>query len=336
VKPALAPDELTLLALVEEARKEWPPLAATGGDAWEQALLGPVREFLRRPGKAFRAQLVDAAWRVAGGAPGQIPKALPLVVELIHAGSLIIDDIEDGSDERRGAPALHRIYGTPAALNAGNWLYFFPLRLISRLGLDAPVELALLRRATATLARRHEGQALDLAIRVDGLSQRDILPVVIAATDLKTGSLMELAAASGAEAAGADPLVVTALAAFGRQLGIGLQMLDDVGGLLCERRCAKAVEDLCAARPTWPWAWLAEDLDQVSFAALQQQARQIQGEPDARRLAGAMREALAGQARLRVRSHLAKAMSALRDQVGDVPALTALEREIDRLEGAYG
>jgi hypothetical protein len=101
---------------------------------WERALLGPAREFLRRPGKQFRARLVEACWMLAGGAPGNMPAELPLIVELLHAGSLIVDDIEDGSHVRRGAPTLHEIYGTALALNTGNWMYFWPLALIDRLG----------------------------------------------------------------------------------------------------------------------------------------------------------------------------------------------------------
>jgi hypothetical protein len=63
-----------------------------------------------------------------------------LVVESLHAGSLIVDDIEDDSDLRRDAATLHRIYGVPVALNAGNWLYFWPQVLLSRIPLtdEAP------------------------------------------------------------------------------------------------------------------------------------------------------------------------------------------------------
>jgi geranylgeranyl pyrophosphate synthase len=159
---------------------------------------------------------------------------------------------------------------------------------------------------------------------------------VATTTELKTGCLMELAAVLGAEAAGAGAGAMEALASFGRQLGVGLQMLDDVGGLLCDRRANKACEDLLLGRPTWPWAWLAEDLGELPFAALQQRARQLRDRADARKLAAAMREALAGQGRLRVRSHLAHGMSELRERIGDSPAIAVLEAEISRLEESYG
>ncbi|MFO0131652.1 MAG: polyprenyl synthetase family protein [bacterium] len=50
--------------------------------------------------------------------------------EIIHNGSLIIDDIEDGSDLRREKPCVHKIYGTDVAVNAGNALYFIPMLFI--------------------------------------------------------------------------------------------------------------------------------------------------------------------------------------------------------------
>ncbi len=61
----------------------------------------------------------------------------------LHLGSLIVDDIEDGSPIRRGGPALHLQIGTPLALNAGNWLYFLPGLLVSRLELPQTRELSL-------------------------------------------------------------------------------------------------------------------------------------------------------------------------------------------------
>lgn len=336
MKPALAATDSALLELLEQARKDWPELLCAGGtDLWERALYGPIREFLRRPGKAFRARLVEASWEAAGGTEPP-PKTLPLIVELIHAGSLIVDDIQDESELRRGEPTLHRVVGTPTALNAGNWLYFWPLRLISAMDLPERIELAVLRRAGETLLRCHEGQALDLSVRVGELSQRDVGRVVETTTRLKTGSLMEFSAALGAEAAGAGPDLLGAICRFGRELGVGLQMLDDLGSLLSDGRADKALEDLSQGRPTWPWAWLAGDGDEVSFAALQQQARSLGNGRSTLDLRDAMRKSLAGQGRLRVRSHLSRSIAGLRDTIGDTPALRAIEDEIVRLEQSYG
>src|SRR5690348_14713449 len=105
---------------------------------WRKALYAPLQEFLSRPGKEFRAELLHQCWHL-GSRKDAPPPELALVVEALHAGSLIIDDIEDGSLERRGRPALHHLTGVPTAINAGNWLYFWPFRLLE--SIDASDEI---------------------------------------------------------------------------------------------------------------------------------------------------------------------------------------------------
>jgi geranylgeranyl pyrophosphate synthase len=308
---------------------------------WERALLGPAREFLRRPGKRFRARLVEACWLLAGGAAEAMPAELPLVVELLHAGSLIVDDIEDGSYMRRGAPALHHVYGTALALNTGNWMYFWPLALLDRLGLGGERTAELHRRARHALLRCHQGQALDLALKVTELEQGEVPRVVKATTQLKTGSLMELAAALGAVAAGAGERELEAMCRFGRELGMGLQMLDDLGGLTCAARRDKGVEDLRLGRPTWPWAWAAAASSPAAFGELQARARDLAmyGDSAGQGAVAALGHDLAGivgeTGRARVQSSLRLALAVLHDALGASPVLDAVEAEVQRLETSY-
>ncbi|HWN71163.1 MAG TPA: polyprenyl synthetase family protein, partial [Haliangium sp.] len=267
-------------------------LAEDGGlpaHLWERALLGPAREFLRRPGKRFRGRLVEMCWLLAGGAAEGMPAELPLVVELLHAGSLIIDDIQDGSAMRRGAPALHHVYGTALALNTGNWMYFWPLALIDRLerlGLASERAAELHRRVRHTLTCCHQGQALDLALKVTELEQGEVPRVVKVTTQLKTGALMELGAALGAVAAGASSRALEAMCRFGRELGTGLQMLDDLGAITSTARRDKGAEDLRLGRPTWPWAWAAGGSSPGAYAELQRRARRLAAAGDAGARAG--------------------------------------------------
>jgi geranylgeranyl pyrophosphate synthase len=304
-------------------------------ELWREALYGPLRDFLGRPGKEFRARLVGAAFRL-GGRSETPPAELPLIVELLHAGSLIVDDIEDGSAYRRGEPALHCTYGLPRALNAGNWLYFWPMSLIERLDVAPEARLALYRTISQTLLRCHSGQALDLSARVGGLSQRDVARVVEVTTSLKTGALMELAAAIGAIAAGAPSARAQAIAEFGMRLGTGLQMLDDLGGLTSEKRCHKGHEDLLLGRPTWPWAWAARDLDEIGFARLSTMSRDVQARnlhPEY--LAEALREHIAIRGRFHVQQHLGSALRDLERAVGPSAVIDLLAQEIEKLEQSY-
>jgi geranylgeranyl pyrophosphate synthase len=293
------------------------------GRLWADALEGPLVELLGRPGKDFRSRLVDVAYQVsADEASAPMPEHLPLLVEILHAGSLIIDDIEDASTQRRGKPALHLMVGVPLALNAGNWLYFLPHSVLERMGLAADIELAVRRVLDRGVLRCHYGQALDLGVRLGTLSQREVHEVVSLSTRLKTGSLLELAAELGAAAAAAPP---------------ALQMLDDASGLFEERRAHKGHEDLLNGRPTWPWAWLSQRLDELSYSRLQHRAREVERRdlhPEV--LAKALRKELGSSPYRAIHDHLNRAFLRLEQRVGSRRLLDPLAEEIERLEHAYG
>ncbi len=299
---------------------------------WRRALAGPAADFLARPGKELRTTIVRAGWILGGGAPTAMPDELPLVIELLHAGSLIVDDVEDDSLERRGAPALHRLVGAPLAINTGSWMYFWALAELAEL---APAALPL---AAHTLVRCHQGQALDLATRIADLDVADVPAVVAATTRLKTGALCTFAAELGAMAAGADAETRAAIGRFALAMGTGLQMLDDVGSLSATRR-EKGREDLRAGRPTWPWAWLAEQ-GPFAWSRLASLERTIAAEnaDDARidELADALAAATASIGRARVRSLLQTALVDLRAAVGASPALDTIAAELRRMEASYG
>lgn len=328
--PSQGQDELT--ALVRSVR---PAPAGVPQGLWDEALAGPVREFLARPGKRFRARLVELSWKACEGA-GDPPAALPILVELLHAGSLIVDDIEDDSVQRRGQAALHRLIGLPLALNTGNWLYFWPLSLIRTLGLPPVVELMLHRRSADAIRRCHEGQALDLAARVGDLHPSDIRTVALAISEQKTGSLMSLAAAAGAIVAGADDTAVEALASFGERLGVGLQMQNDLSELTGAAGPLKHPEDLLHGRVTWPWAWAAQRLSAVRFDALQARgARLAAGSGDAAALARDLLAALGDDPAGPVKEWLAGAMADLAREAPVGAALGEIRAELHRLETRY-
>jgi geranylgeranyl pyrophosphate synthase len=309
--------------------------AAVPRGLWERSLAAPLRDFLSRPGKEIRARLVELGHEMAGGTTPP-PAALPAIVELLHAGSLIVDDIQDGSAMRRGRPALHRRHGLPVALNAGNYLYFWPLLLLDEVPLPDADKLAAHRRITETLVRCHHGQALDVSLHVGELPRRDVPSVVEGAARLKTGSLTALCLWLGARAAGALPSEEEALDAFGEEFGLCLQMLDDLSGLLSPRRRDKGHEDLVAGRLTWPWAWLAAHAPPSRYERLRRLSREVSRErAPVEVLAGEMRRAVGRPAAVPVERRLQAALDGLRVRMAGSPALEALEREVRRLEAAY-
>jgi geranylgeranyl pyrophosphate synthase len=257
-------------------------------------------------------------------------------VEILHAGSLIVDDIQDGSRQRRGRAALHHLIGLPLALNTGNWLYFWPLTLISNVGLPPAAELKLQHRIADTLRQCHEGQALDLSARISELHPSEIYGLVQVISERKTGSLMALAAVLGSVAAGADDQTIDALSQFGERLGVGLQMQNDLSELTGNAGPLKHPEDLLHGRVTWPWAWAAERLPAAQFDALQTRgAKLAAGTGDAAALARDLLAALGRDPMRPVRIWLTAALDDLATAIPAGPALEAIQAEVGRLERKY-
>ncbi len=145
-----------------------------------------VVDYPRRGGKMMRSSLCIAHARAFGAS---IEDALltGAALELLHNGLLIHDDIEDGSEERRGRPTLQALHGLPLALNAGDSLLLLALRPlmdnVGRLGEWLALQLLL---ETEVMARESaEGQALELGWRdlnVTELSESDYLEMVLKKT----------------------------------------------------------------------------------------------------------------------------------------------------------
>ena len=196
-------------------------------------IVAPARRLMERGGKRWRALFMQLACEMHGGGD----RALPLVplVELTHAGSLIIDDIEDGARTRRGGPAAHVEFGVDVAVNAGNLVYFLPTRMLDGpsenvLALDAAEELRVYRMYAATMRKLHYGQGLDILWHRPGA----ILPSAadyMSMCTLKSGSLAGLALGLGAALGGAEVAAVSSLVAIGERFGVSFQIIDDVTNL---------------------------------------------------------------------------------------------------------
>jgi geranylgeranyl pyrophosphate synthase len=191
------------------------------------------------------------------------------------------------------------------------------------------------RLVTQVLLECHYGQALDLSVRLSDLEQSEVAGVVRTIAELKTGSLMGLAAGLGALVSGAEPNAVRAAVRFGRELGVGLQMLDDLSGLINQDRKSKGLEDVTQARPTWPWAWLSIVLDRESFASLQAQARAVQEGAPAEPLLAELGARMTPQAKRRASSFLEQAFARFASAAPAGMQLGAFRLELERLERSY-
>lgn len=311
-------------------------------ELWEAQLYAPLRAFLARPGKGLRARLVGHGWALQRGG-GAAPELLCMLPEILHAASLIVDDIEDGALRRRGGPALHRQVGVSRALNAANWLYFWPYALLRRLDIDEPRRQRCATEITQTLLRSHLGQSLDLGVQVADVPQAELMALVRAQCELKTGALTGMSAAIGVCAAGGDDARIDAARQAGQQIGLGLQLLDDITGVLVRERREKAFEDLAAGRPTWVWALVAEGCDADEYAALTARYRRLRSTSpaaDQRRWLRGLRARLAllvgERGRDRASDILRRVPDDLVSSFGNGPAVEALRADLGELEQAYG
>lgn len=264
-----------------------PNTDVSADSVWSSCLWEPAREFLARPRKDFRAELVRLGFALYS--PEQMPSeeqknalsVLAQALEWIHAGSLIIDDIEDDSLERRGGPTLHRLYGLPKALNLGNWMYFEALDQFHQVPVAEIVRLRMLACAHSVMKRAHLGQALDLGASMNSLSREEIPHIVRKSHELKSGALVALALQVGALVADGDADVAL-LDRLGTELGASLQRFDDLGNLKLQSADVKALEDLRLARPSWVWKFLALHGTQRDFQGF---AEAVQALPEQGRLA---------------------------------------------------
>jgi len=305
-------------------------------NVWQRALSGPAFDFLSRPGKELRASIVRAGAMLGGGAVSDTVDRLAFIVEVLHAGSLIIDDVQDNSSERRGAPALHETYGVPLAINTGSWMYFWAQGELAALGLAPALELEAHRATITALVRCHQGQALDLSVRIADIDVAEVPAVVAATTRLKTAALCRLAAELGAIAAAAAPVHKQAIGRFGEAMGTSLQMLDDLGSLTSPRRRAKGLEDLVAGRPTWPWAWLAQHRS-FAWSRCAAMGRAVaEGSGDADELIAVLIEEIAAIGRSEVRGTLDAAHSGLEATFGASPIVEHVFGDLAAMEHSFG
>jgi geranylgeranyl pyrophosphate synthase len=311
------------------------PATAAGEALLQHSLYGPLLEFLARPSKGLRAQLVCHVWRLCGG-HGEQPATLAMLPELLHGASLIVDDIQDDADSRRGGPALHRVIGVGPALNVANWLYFWPQALVDELPLSAARRRRCTQLITNTLLDCHRGQALDLGVAVWDLPPGQVPVLVHEQSRLKTGRLTALCTGLGAVAAGARPAQVDAMLAFGERVGIALQMLDDLTALLVPARQAKAGEDLRSGRSTWAWALAAQGCTGERYRALARYARVAVRRGRWQAAARVLRGVIEAPGCRPAQQALAAAAEQVRGQFPAGPALAALLHDLASLERAYG
>jgi geranylgeranyl diphosphate synthase, type I len=243
-------------------------LAAKSAGAPDECLppvVAAVRESLAG-GKRVRPVFCHCGWLAGGGDPDATPVArIGAALELFHSFALIHDDIMDGSDLRRGRPAMHRRlaslhrhgadrasaerFGVNAAILVGDLCLVWSDELLHSAGL-APERLASVHPLlNAMRTEVMAGQYLDL----ESPGDFDWLSRAWRTIGLKTaGYTVERPLQIGAVLAGGGPAVLQACTAYGRPLGEAFQLRDDLLGVFGDpaRTGKPALDDLREGKPT--------------------------------------------------------------------------------------
>ncbi|MGE5361158.1 MAG: polyprenyl synthetase family protein [Bacteroidales bacterium] len=185
-----------------------------------------IRYTLLGPSKRVRGVLTLAVTDLLGGSQ-QAALAAASAIELVHASSLILDDLPamDDTNTRRGRPANHVEFGEATAILAAVGLLNLAFGHVAA-SYDAPLAAALARVLSETIGSDGliGGQAADLELPAQALRLSELEPV----HHRKTAVLFQAAARSGALVGGASQAESERLAAFGDLVGLAFQIADDV------------------------------------------------------------------------------------------------------------
>jgi len=189
----------------------------------------PLWDFLGYGGKRWRPVLFLLISEALGADMSKISDFL-IIPEIAHNGTIVIDDIEDNAELRRGKPALHKVYGEDIAINCGNAMYFLPLQVVDEH--KDKIEIDILHRVYSIyleeMRNLHYGQALDITWHKGLLKKEPSVDEYLQMTAFKTGTLARMAARMAVALSGKDEGIEAKFGRFAESIGIAFQIQDDL------------------------------------------------------------------------------------------------------------
>lgn len=187
-------------------------------------------------GKRLRPYLVIKSCQILGGKKSNAMPAAS-AVEMVHNFTLVHDDIMDNDDVRHGVPTVHKKFGMPIAILAGDVLFSKAYHVISGSNLPAESAIHIVTRLAKACVDVCEGQLLDIKMadekKIPTQSQ------YVTMIKKKTAALFEVSCSMGAICATSDSKDISNLASFGRNLGIAFQITDDLIGVMGDPKVTK-------------------------------------------------------------------------------------------------
>jgi octaprenyl-diphosphate synthase len=204
-----------------------------------------LHHLLTLDGKRLRPLCVALAARIGGGGGRSVVK-LATAVELVHSATLLHDDVVDDGTLRRGRPTARVLYGNAASVFAGDWLLIEALRRVQAAAVPGVLEALL-----ATIDEMIRAEALQLECRGRLVFDEAVYFRVV---EGKTAALFRWAMQAGAAAGGLSQEAQQALMAYGMELGVAFQIVDDALDLAGDAETTgKALfTDLFEGKMTYP------------------------------------------------------------------------------------
>ena len=187
-------------------------------------------------GKRLRPYMVIKSCQILGG---KTSKAMPAAsaVEMVHNFTLVHDDIMDNDEMRHGVPTVHKKFGMPVAILAGDVLFSKAFQIISDSKLSGNAMTQIISRLATACVEVCEGQIMDIKM-AEGKkipSQSEYIKMI----GKKTAALFDVSCAMGAICATNKTTDVTNLSSFGNNLGIAFQITDDLIGVMGDPKITK-------------------------------------------------------------------------------------------------
>jgi geranylgeranyl pyrophosphate synthase len=232
--------------------------------------LQPIRTISDRGGDAWRSFTMQTCIEVVGGNARDFAQWIA-VPELLHAGALIVEDVENKAQQVRGGESAHHLYGEAQAINSGTAAYFLGAPVLRDGNLSDSQIVALYELYFDALRAAHAGQALELdsfaplmqrAIESDELAET-LTSRVRAVHRLKTGVPMGCLARIAALAGGGTTQQVEALGRFFEDIGQAFQNVEELRRLqndIAHGRISLPVAHSMTRLPTAERRWLFETL----------------------------------------------------------------------------
>ena len=177
-------------------------------------LADEVRHVALSGGKRVRPTVTVLVCEALGGEPADAVD-FAVGIELVHNASLVIDDIIDESELRRGSPAAWEAFGHGPAIVASDGLLGEAFNLFS-------TDERAMQTVSESMVELGEGEAMELV--AEPSNEKEYMELA----RRKTGALFRAAAELGAIAADSDPYTVEAVGQYAERVGVAFQMRDDV------------------------------------------------------------------------------------------------------------